>query len=285
MNTNYNKSQLKVLDPKSAKLVRELYSQNIKFFGLKEILKITGLTTTSAHKLISRMIHRGVLNRLKSGFYNLVPFELGEERFYFGNPYIIAREFVKKTAKKSASDDYYISHGSAMQIHQMVTQPQLIIYASVRNRILPQNIMGTDFHFVLCKKNHLFGYNNFWIEKSEKIFVSDIEKTILDGLKMPQYCGGIIEVAKAMWIKRNDLNIDKILNYARRLNVGAVYRRLGFLLEVFAINHRGVESLRKKISNTYQLLDPTLPKEGKHNSKWRLQINVSKDELTEITRT
>ena len=35
------------------------------------------------------------------------------------------------------------------------------------------------------------------------VYISDIEKTVLDGLKMPGYCGGIAEVAKGFWMKRD----------------------------------------------------------------------------------
>ena|GEM_PF-2467372 len=47
----------------------------------------------------------------------LVPEELGHERDYLGNPYVVPRELV-------ATTDYYVSHSSAMEI-EMIRQNTL----------------------------------------------------------------------------------------------------------------------------------------------------------------
>jgi len=67
---------------------------------------------------------------LKPGLFILVPFELGKERKYLEEPLLVAREIV-------GGKGYYFSHGAAMQIHQMLTQPQLLVYASVLNGCVP----------------------------------------------------------------------------------------------------------------------------------------------------
>lgn len=65
--------------------------------------------------------------RLKPGLFILVPFELGREREYLGNPYVAAREL-------AGTPEYYVSHASAMDLHQMVTQPQLAIFVTSPRR-------------------------------------------------------------------------------------------------------------------------------------------------------
>ena len=232
-----------------------------------------------------RLREKGLVTRLRSGLYNMVPFEMGYESDYLGNPYIVAREIVNLKEKRKSSP-YYISHASAMDFHQMVTQPQLVIYTSTTMRIKPHMIMGTEFHFVTCKSSHMFGMKKYWIDNTNQVYVSDLERTIIDGLKMPQYCGGITEVAKGFWMKRNELDIVKMVNYAEKLNIGVIYRRLGFLLETYEINAPNeIDMLQRKISKTYQLLDPTLPNEGKYNSKWRLRMNASTEEFLAVIRT
>lgn len=288
---NKEKNSIKVLGTRGASLLVELYERGLRTFGLSEIIEITGLTERSARKLIFRLIKRGVVSRLKPGLYNLVPFELGRQTEYFGNPYVIAKEIWRHAVKKNNGlekdkEEYYISHGSAMDIHQMVTQPQLVIYTSTIKRIQNHTIMGMEFHFVTCKSSHIFGIKNNWVDKSEKVRVSDLERTILDGLKLPQYCGGITEVAKGLWMKRGDIDVSKMIDYAKQLNIGAVYRRLGFLLETYQIgNLEELNKLRQEVSKTYHVLDPTLPNEGKYNAKWGLRMNVGADELKAMIRT
>jgi predicted transcriptional regulator of viral defense system len=39
-----------------------------------------------------------------------------------------------------------------------------------------------------------------------------------------------------------------------------------------------LEPLRSKLTATYDRLDPTLPKSGPFQARWRLQLNISTDE-------
>jgi predicted transcriptional regulator of viral defense system len=44
-----------------------------------------------------------------------------------------------------------------------------------------------------------------WVTKQESIETSDLERTILDGLRHPEYCGGITDVAKGLWMRHDDV--------------------------------------------------------------------------------
>ena len=51
--------------------------------------------------------------------------------------------------------------------------------------------------------------------------------------------------------------LQRLVDYALRLGVGAVVRRLGYLLEHYGMADVGVmEPLRAKLTATYQRLDP-----------------------------
>lgn len=224
-------------------------------------------------------VRRGVATRLKPGLFILVPYELGRGHDYLGSPYVVARELV-------GSADYYLSHASAMDLHQMVTQPQLVVYTTTTQAIRPRVVLDTEFRFVRCKPEHLFGSTQHWITKTEKIQVSDLERTIIEGLKQSEYCGGFTEVAKGFWMRRDDLDYGKLVDYAKRLDVGAVIRRLGFLLETFEVDApRELERLQKTLTATYAILDPLLPEEGKFMARWRLRLNVDPDEIVSVVRT
>jgi hypothetical protein len=58
------------------------------------------------------MVVRGVVARAVPGLFQLVPFELGRVREFAGNPLLLARALVHDHA-------YYLSHGTAMEIHGM----------------------------------------------------------------------------------------------------------------------------------------------------------------------
>jgi predicted transcriptional regulator of viral defense system len=284
--TSPNNNEAKTLGPQSGRLVLSLYERNRPIFKLADAQDILGGDPNAIQQLVFDLVERGVATRLKSGLFQLVPFELGFEREYLGNQYVVARELALPRRSKADSAPYYISHGSAFDLHQMSTQPQLVVYTTTPRLIRPRTILGTEFRFVRCKEADLFGFTESWVSKTEKVQVSDVERTIVDGLKLPAYCGGLTEVAKGFWMKRDSIDTRKIVDYALRLDLGAVIRRLGFLMELFGVNPPSeLDRLRLKLTNTYSSLDPDLPNEGKFTARWRLRMNVTEDELQSIVRT
>lgn len=274
-----NHDSPKTLGPQAARLVTELHERGKTLFSHADVGEITGLQPKSARNFVASLVHRGVATRLKPGLFILVPFELGRERQYLGNPLVVARAL-------AGGSDHYISHASAMNVHQMVTQPQLVEYVTCPRAIRPRVVLGTEFRFVRCKPKHLFGIMDHWMTKTRKIRVSDLERTVIDGLRQSEYCGGFSEVAKGFWMRRENINVKKLVGYALVLDIGAVYRRLGYLLELFKTEENGqLELLRQKVTSFYVLLDPILPAEGKFIARWRLQLNVSPEEIKAIIRT
>ena len=284
MDSNYNHLLPKSLGPKSANLITGLYDDNKSLFTIDDAARITGLSGNALNVLLGRLTKKGIITKLKTGLFNIVPSELGSESIFISNPALVAKGIVYQ--KGLTDNDYYISHGSAFELHQMVTQPQLVTYCSVIKPLVKENIHGIEIDFILTKKSQIFGVEKFWINKDKYVQVSDIERTILDGLKNPKHCGGIVEIAKGLWIKKDVVDVKKLINYALVLDVGVVYRRLGFLLDLFEIGDVLMrELIEKKLTKSYSLLDPGLLNEGKFISKWKLRLNIDSDEIKNAVRT
>jgi len=274
-----HKDSLKTLGPLAATLVTTLHERNKILFDLGEVEAITGLSDASARSFVRSLVDRGVVARLKPGLFILVPFELGKETEYMGHPWLVAKAL-------AGGADYYLSHGTAMEAHQMITQPQLVVYVSAPDPKRTRSIMGTEFRFVRGKKKHLFGIEEHWATQQEKVRVSDIDRTVIDGLKQPEYCGGITEVAKGLWMQREKVRPERLVEYAIRLNVGAVIRRLGYLLDLYELGtDKTTQALADQLTNTYVPLDPVLPNQGKHLHRWRLRVNIEPEELLSVVRT
>lgn len=269
----------KTLGPQAARIVAILYERGRPLFTHADAEEITGLRAKSARNLVAGLVNRGLATRLKPGLFILVPFELGREREYLGNPYVVARELAD-------TPEHFVSHASAMDLHQMVTQPQLAVFVTSPKAIRPRTVLGTEFRFVRCKREDLFGILDVWATKTERVRVSDLERTVIDGLKQPEHCGGLTEVAKGFCMRRDAIAVTKLVDYALRLGIGAVVRRLGFLLETFEVDAPAeIERLRAALTATYAPLDPLMPAEGPYNSRWRVRVNVEPEELRTIART
>jgi predicted transcriptional regulator of viral defense system len=259
--------------------VTSLHEDNKVVFRLEDVQRILGLEEPTIRSLVRKLVNRGVVARLKPGLFILVPFELGREREYMGNPLIVAREL-------AGGKDYFLSHGTAMEIHGMVTQPQLVVHVTTPAQRRPIRIMGTEFRFIVSAKDGFFGLTDHWVTKQEKVRVSDSERTILDGLRLPEYCGGLTELAKGLWIRKPNLKAGRLVDYALMMDVGAVIRRLGYLMELYDIGTpEEHDRLSNRLTDTYANLDPLMPAEGKYLRKWRLRLNVSSDELLSAVRT
>lgn len=278
MRTDDN-DRLKTLGPQAARLVTTLHERGRQIFALAEVAEITRLGEASARSFARKLVDRGVAARLRAGLFILVPFELGREREYLGNPYVAARELMQ-------GKTYYVSHASAMDIHGMLTQPQFAVYVTSPWPVRGRTVLGTQFRFVRCNPAVFFGAIEHWADKREKVMVSDIERTVIDGLRQPGYCGGFTEVAKGFWMRRPDMDVTRLAEYALRLNVGAVIRRLGYLLETYEIDAPDqIERLHSHLTAGYQILDPLLPPGGKFLARWRLRLNVSREEILAVVRT
>jgi predicted transcriptional regulator of viral defense system len=262
-----------------ARLLTALYDRPQSTFTLADAEAITGLNSRLASSLLHKAVGRGLVSRLKPGVFIIVPPELGSSAEYAGNPYLTAVRLAGKAP-------CFISHASAMEIHRMVTQPQLVVFASSSKRIRSRKLHGTEFRFVFIKPDQYFGTVKHWVTKQETVQISDLERTIVDGLRQPEYCGGVTEVAKGLWMRHRDMQVPKLVDYALRLGIGAVIRRLGYLLELYRIAPESeLARMRKSLTSTYLPLDPVLPKEGRHLRRWRLQLNITPQELEAVRAT
>ena len=272
-------THMKTLGPQTAQLLTSLHEDNKPVFRLEDVQRILAMKGDTARNFVRKLVDRAVASRLKPGLYILIPFELGRERAYMGNPLIVAREL-------NNGAPYYLSHGTAMEIHGMVTQPRLVFHVTTLNNRRPITIMGAEFRFITSRQAFFFGLMDHWVTKQERVRISDPERTIIDGLRMPEYCGGLTELAKGIWMKTKELNGGKLVDYALRMDIGAVIRRLGYLMELFQIGSPKMrDPLRERLTETVVRLDPLLPAGGKFLRRWRLQLNVTPEELLAAVRT
>ncbi len=261
---------------RTASLLAGLYDRSQSSFTLADAREVTGLSSHLASSLLHKAVRRGLVSRLKPGVFVIVPQELGSTSEYAGDPYLTAKRL-------AGSAPCFISHASAMEIHRMVTQPQLAIFASSSKRLRSRTLHGTEFRFVYVQPQHYFGAVKYWVTKQECVDISGLERTVNDGLRQPEYCGGITEVAKGLWMRHGDMQARRLVDDALRMTTGAVLRRLGYLLEFYAIAPRSeLARLRNALTGTYVPLDPMLPKEGPHLRRWRLQLNITPQELESV---
>ncbi|HMQ70087.1 MAG TPA: transcriptional regulator [Ignavibacteria bacterium] len=254
---------------RSGELLKKLNSENKSFFTIEDAQKIlNNIEQSTVRKLLSDMTKRGLIMRVKDGLYNIIPYEINSE--YFPNWHLVADKLVQ-------NENYYIGFYSAMDIHGLITQPSLIEYIVSKKQIIPkkQIIKNVKFEFIKYNDRHFFGFKKTWIDNFNKVWCSDLEKTIIDCLYKPQYSSGITETIKAIYKSKDKLDSEKMKLYLDKFNAQVVLKRLGYILENFTEFDNLLDHIKNKISESYTYFDPSFPKQGKSYSRWKIIDNVN----------
>jgi len=263
---------------RSAEVLRVLNESNQTFFIVGDVEKILkGSSSQNVRKLLSDMTKRKLIMILKDGLYTIIPYEKTHD--YFPNWHLVAE-------KLAYPNKYYIGFYSALDLHGLITQPSLTEYIVSNKQFIPkkQIIKNIKFEFINYNEQHFFGFEKKWINNYDKVYCSDLEKTIIDCLYKPQFASGITEIVKAINRCKKEINSDKMFEYLNNFNANVVFKRLGFILENFPEFNSLTNSLYKKVSSSKAYLDPTYPKKGIYNSRWKIIDNVGIDEaLNSIT--
>ncbi|MFO7615029.1 MAG: hypothetical protein R6W71_10355 [Bacteroidales bacterium] len=270
----------KYISKQSNELLSYFNEQDKSCFTYSEAIKALPLSGDSAIKqLLSDMTKRGLLMRLKKGLYYVIPYEQNADTF-MPDWHLIAECLVNDT-------EHYIGYYSAMQIHNLITQPSLKEQIVVAKQIRPSCIRVKDvpFQFIYHNDNHFFGIKKMWIDSFHKVTCSDLEKTFIDCLFKPDYSGGIVEIARALYVSKDKIKFSKLFEYVEKFNSQAVIKRLGFLLETLAIKNEIIEKLQKIKTKSYVLLDTELHKTGKMVSRWSIQQNVETETIKSAIHT
>ncbi|MBI4063691.1 MAG: hypothetical protein HY401_05245 [Elusimicrobia bacterium] len=266
----------KSLGTASAPLITALYDENKTIFTIDDIVRINKVSRTTAAKLAFDLVKRSVISRLKSGKYIIIPQEAGSLERFTGNWLVAAREIAN-------SAGYYIAFYSAMKHWGMTTQPLIKVFVATPKRQKPPKGMRDKICLVLLEKKYIWAVSEEWATKTEKVRISDLEKTLLDSLAYPQYCGGITEAAKGLWLVKEKIDFIRLLRYVKKYGKNIVAKRLGYLLEILEISKEGVlAELQKSVKNRYDLLDPAAGKTARGKNRWKLLDNIGKDQILKI---
>ena len=268
---NKKRVNQRTLGPISSELIYKLIEHGKEIFTLGEAAKIYGKGRQETSDFLGDLMNRGLLARIVPGTFLIL--KMGQENTQLSNWPIIAQVLAGK-------DNYYISHYSAMRLHGMTTHPLSTVTITITKKRPAKKIHNHSYQFVYSKPAHFWGNSELWVTKQEKVSVSNLERTILDGLDRPDLCGGIKEVIRGIWAKQKSIDWDKLIKYSKKYHTRAAIKRLGFILEMLDLPIDPLPLLETiNMGKDYVALDPNGPKLGKHLSRWRLLVNMNIDEL------
>ena len=233
---------------------------------------ILGWDRTRTAKQMARWSSQGYLRRVRRGTYAIVPIAAMAQEQVIADPWVLIG-----TAFRQA----YVAGWSAAEHWDLTEQifNTLLVCTTDRVRRTRLSVAGTELRARHVPLSWFFGTQVEWRESS-RLLVSDVHKTILDLCADPSLGGGIQHVMHCLraYLKRSDTNIEQLLGYAKRLNIPAAFKRLGFLSEVAKGPIRIIEECRREVTVGLAALDPSLPS-PKVSKRWQLRLPAAWERL------
>jgi len=255
-------------------LVRKLAEEDDRIFTSKRALELApsvGLSESYLRQALHHLSRAGWIVRLRKGLYSLSSSVPGVSPLH---EFEIAMALVNPAA---------ISHWSALNYHGLTEQTPRWVFVTTTTRSVPRHrqknrtmdgysVNNMMYKFIQVEPKRFFGIEEVWVNEA-KIKITDPERTLLDGLIAPEYCGDFAEALHAFEVRMPKLNVERIIEYALKIDA-ATAKRLGWVLEHQGVDPARLERLRSIPIKGYRVLDPTGPRQGQCDRQWMIQVNL-----------
>jgi predicted transcriptional regulator of viral defense system len=258
------------LGSQETRLYFSLEEKGFTIFTFSDAKKILKSTDSGTWNVLEGLKKKKRIQQIEKGKYLLVPARAGVGGDWAEEAWAVVPHLI---------DVYYVGFWTAMNYWGMTEQIPRTIFIATTKRKRDLDFGNQKFKFITLTKKKFFGYVKEKRDNAE-FNISSIEKTIVDGLMHPEYCGGITEVAKAMWTADKKADWKTVLEMAKKTEVSVVLRRLGYLLSMLKIQKNVVNEIKKESFSGFQFLDPIEDKKRLDYSKeFGLILNVTEDDL------
>lgn len=234
--------------------------------SVAEAAKILDMPSSGTAKLLSRWAKKGWLSRVRRGLYISVPLESRTADIALEDPWLIADKIYNPC---------YIAGWTAAEYWDLTEQifRTVVVNTTQRPRKRKETFNGTEFLLRTVSDKAMFGLRSVW-RGQVKVNVSDPTRTMLDMLSDPLLGGGLRSTVDMfrnyMGSEKKDLQL--LIKYGDQLGNGAVFKRLGFLLEEYADKEQVIIDLcKKRLTAGNAKLDPALSSE-RLVTRWRLWV-------------
>ncbi len=254
----------------SLKLIQALAQNQLRVFTPKDACRVgqsIGMSPKSIPGMLSKMAKREYIDYLGEGLYAL------ESDLSFAPP-LHSFDIAMKIAKKGA-----ISHRSALFHYGLTDQMFSIVYITVP-KVVGANLSTKKVYKVRGAINRLMRIDpkNYWgvtriFMTEEKVWITDLERTLIDGLTRPDLCGGFREVIYAFELAASRIKPNVIFDYAKRTSL-VVCKRLGWVLDELNVFPETQEQLEVLPMTYPQKLDVAGKRRGRVSKRWNLLENI-----------
>ena len=258
-------SPKKALVPHNRMTLSKVLSSAKDVITIGDVVRALSTSRHEAAKRLSRWLEQGWVHRVGRGIYVPVALDTMGAEQTLDDPWVLIPPLYAPA---------YIAGRTAAEHWDLTEQifKDIVVVTGRAVRQKKQLRHGTHIHLKHIDAAKIFGTTSVWRHRT-KVAVSDVHRTMIDMLDDPALGGGIQHVSDCLksYLKRSDRNDQQLIEYAGRLGNGAVFKRLGFLLERQKDQTQLANLCHMRLSTGLAKLDPALPTQ-RINSKWKLRI-------------
>ena len=216
------------------------------------------------------LVKKGWIERLTRGRYLVIPLEAGPERRWSERAAVIAQYLARPSA---------VAYWSALHYWELTEQIPRVTFVQTpaRRPRREVEVLGMSFRLVTVMERRFFGLATH-TENGHPVVVTDREKTLIDAADRPDLSGGVTQLAEALRQGIGDVDWKRLDTYLARFGSGAVYKRLGYLVEALGIPIPQAEARlarwRSHLSAGISPLEPGAGDKGRTATRWRIRANV-----------
>ncbi|OHC70988.1 MAG: hypothetical protein A3H93_19525 [Rhodocyclales bacterium RIFCSPLOWO2_02_FULL_63_24] len=242
------------LSASSRSQLSRLLRDNPPIVTPSEAVVALGVTPAVAARRLATWSRAGWLARVRRGVYVPVPIESESPDVALEDPWTVATAMFEPC---------YIGGWSAAEHWGLTEQifSSLCVMTTTRPRNRKPLLRRTKFDLHTVPATHLIGLKTVW-RGGTRVRLSDPARTLIDMMADPALGGGIRHVAEMLASLLHDQPKEgaKLADYAAKLGIGAVYKRLGFLLQRDHPDQIAlIAACQANLSAGYAKLDPSLP--------------------------
>jgi predicted transcriptional regulator of viral defense system len=162
------------------------------------------------------------------------------------------------------------------------TTPEDWIDVPEPRRRMPDSIDGTPIQWSQTKAEWDFGHIVGYVQGSP-IYVTDLERTLLDIIRFPDRSGGAAEVLR-MWKRAAArLRLDRLIDYAGRFDQTLLRQRVGFILEQLQLTAPILQDwANNSVRGSSAKLIANADFSPRYSQRWNLSINVPDATIAEL---
>ena len=232
-----------------------------------DAIEALGLERTHAAKLLAGWHKQGAIRRISRGLYvPIQPSALGKTQV-LDDPWILVPELYEPG---------YIGGWSALEYWELTEQlfRSICVLTNKRTNYGEAKHQGVGFFIKYIPEKKHFGTKTIW-RNNIKVQISDLHKTLLDITDDPYLGAGLQHTIDcfAEYKKIVDKGDDlvQLLEYATRINNGALFKKLGFLSEKLEFEQSFIDQCANRLTTGYAYLDKN-SLNNKLVTKWRLWV-------------